>query len=96
MLDGSLGFEPTAAHPRNSVVRLQVGKFVKPPCPGGSASPAPTLNYTLAFTLQLRKNHGNISVRVVEKRLANQCWERFGVDLDIFLGGLDCSTDLSH
>ena len=33
---------------------------------GGNAGRAPTSYYTLAFTLQLRKNHGETSVSVVE------------------------------
>ena len=42
---------------------------------------SPTSHYTLAFTLQLWQNHGTISVRLAEKRLRNECWVRFGVDL---------------
>ena len=41
--------------------------MVKPPYLRGNADRALLLNYTLAFALQLRKNHWEVSVRVAEK-----------------------------
>jgi hypothetical protein len=54
--DGELWVEPRTAYLRTLFERLRMGTFVKPPCPGAENAGRPRLyNYTLAFTLQLRK-----------------------------------------
>jgi hypothetical protein len=53
------------------------GTLVKPPCLRGNAGCAPSLHYTLALVLQMRKNHSITSVTVTEKCLVKHCWARF-------------------
>jgi hypothetical protein len=79
-LGGSLGFERRVAYSRVINVLLRVGALEKLPCPatrrGGRAVPR-LYNYTLAFTFQLRKNHGKMLVRVVETTRVNNAFQLF-------------------
>ena len=82
-MDDSLGFEPRVAF------SLLIRTEIQPPGEGGGwkSGRAPTFYYcTLAFTLQLRKNHGKPSVRVVEKRLVNELMLVGGTEL-LFIPG---------
>ena len=60
---GCLGFEPRLAQSQTGSMRLLCGAKVKPPRLGwGGSGPCPDFaSYTLAFALQLRKNHGKIN-----------------------------------
>jgi hypothetical protein len=71
-----MGFEPGVAYAQAAVMRLWTDTFVKPPCLMGNVGRAPSLHYTLAFALQLRKKHGKNSVSVAEKRQDGQRWAR--------------------
>jgi hypothetical protein len=55
-LGGCRGFEPRVTQSHAEVMRLWANTLVKPSCLRGNAGHAPSLHYTIGFTLQLRKN----------------------------------------
>ena len=78
MFVGCLGSEPRLAQSQTGGMRPVrcIGEAAA--VGGGACGPCPYFPpYTLAFALQLRKNHGKTSVRVSERRLADQRRTRF-------------------
>lgn len=76
-LVGCLGFELIVAKSQAEVMQLWAHASVKLLCLNGSASHDLSLHYTLVFTLQLKKNHGETSFSAEEKFPAEQHWTRF-------------------
>lgn len=76
-LDGSLEFEPIVAKLHAEVMQLWAQTFVKPLCLNRSASHTLSLHYTLTFTLQMKKSHGETSVSADKKFPAEQHWAWF-------------------
>jgi len=72
-LDGPLEFEPIVAKSAE-VMQHWAHTFMKPLCLNGSASRALSLYYTLIFTLQLKKNHGETSVSADKRVPTEQHW----------------------
>ena len=71
------------------------GTLVKSLRLGGNAGRAPSLHYTLAFTLQLRKNYRKASVRFVESVQRNSAGhDSFSQLGSRFTGCLDWPADL--
>jgi len=73
-------------------MRFWADILVKPPCLRDGAGRTQSLNYTPAFALKLRKNHGKPSVRVAKKFRAKERWH----DSLCRLGDLDWPAELSH
>jgi hypothetical protein len=73
-LVGCLGSEPRLAQSQSGGMRL-----LSAAAPGGGeCGPCPDFSsYTLAFALQLKKNHGETLVRVTERRSADRRRTRF-------------------
>jgi len=78
-LAGCLGSESkngSVANWRYAMFVRYLGEAAAPG--GGGCGQCPDFAlYTLAFALQLRKNHGKTSVRVTKGCLADQCRTRF-------------------
>jgi hypothetical protein len=78
-LDGCLGLERRLALSQAEIVRLdrRCGEAAVRKEGGGGEGRASSLHCALAFTLQMRKNHGKTSVGVPERSLAKQRCTRF-------------------